>query len=179
MKKLLPFLIATLIASTAVAQGPQGYVMQEQRYWDLTIDDREATLNWQILGVLDEEGPIFFCKPGEGVVHVWMFPKHRIAAREMRADGEWVDAMGKAAPWPARLDLRANRTIGVVLPAIVTPDAMSGDSMVKAFLPTASPVLRTFGETGVIMLTAFGEAQAPPPAPIAKVKAFLEACAKR
>lgn len=167
MKLLLIIVSVAAIATPALAQP-------DQRRWNLHIDDDLAQLSWAI-PESDDSGPAFACSPGDGTVKITQIVAHRIATETPTPDGTWIDAGGRPAPWPGELILTAER-ISERYPAVVHPEEMYGGSIVEAEVGPETPVLEAFGRTGVIVLTSFGETEAPPPAPSAKVRALLNAC---
>ncbi len=167
MKVLLLIAGAAAIATPTLAQP-------DERTWTFRLDDDLVQLSWAIPDS-DDAGPAFTCSPGEGTVRVSMVVTRRVAMEAPTADGVWVDAAGRPAPWKGELELRSGRTTDRY-PALVHPDEMNGGSMVEAEIAPETPALEAFGRTGVVVLSSFGETEAPPPAPSAQVRVLLNAC---
>lgn len=165
MKTLL--ILAGFAATPAFAQS-------DVRHWTLNIDDDLAQLSWAI-PESDDGGPSFSCSPGEGMVKVVQLVQRRLATDAPTADGTWVDAAGRPAPWPGLLTLTSGKLTHSYA-AVVHPEEMYGGSIVEAEIGPETPVLEAFGRTGVIALSSFGERETPPRAPAAKVRALLNAC---
>lgn len=171
---LLPVLLA-LSATPALAE--------DGRVW--SYEGGERPMLAYATPDSDDAGVTLYCQAGEGVIHTLMFVKTRLATDEPRADGTWVDAKGRPAPWKGVLKLSAQHDAGGMLmvgaaelQARVTPDEMSGGSMLEGLAPPSAAVFQSFAKSGRITLSAFGETQSPPPAPTDKIEALLTACAK-
>ncbi len=165
---------ALLISIACIAAAGPALAQPDERQWTLTLGDDLAQLGWAI-PESDDGGPSFSCSPGDGMVKVSQLVTHRIATETPTADGNWVDAKGRPAPWPGELTL-ASGGVRETYPAIVQPEEMYGGSFVEAEIGPETPVLAAFARTGVIVLTSFGESEKPPAAPTAKVRALLAAC---
>lgn len=166
---------AELLASPAAAQD---------REW-IYVDTGETVALTYAIPESDDGGPSFHCTRGEGLVHVLFFVEHRIATDAPREDGVWVDKKGKPAPWKGVLGVQSSYGSGAIkvvqnagLAAEVTPDEMSGGSMLDAKVKPSAALLSTFSQGGVIKMSAYGETATPPPAPTDKVQALLKACTK-
>ena len=160
--------VALLLATTPA-------IAQEKAVWNLSVDDQGATLFYAIPET-DDGGPSFLCQAHAGTVSAIMFVEKRIAERVTDA-GAWVDALGNPEPWPGELKI-ASGAVSDTFPAQVNADELNGGSMVEASLPLDSAVLLAFEKTGQIKLTSFDETDSVPPAPTAKVRELLKACAK-
>lgn len=167
MKALLITIACTALAAPAFAQP-------DERLWNLHIDDDLAQLSWAIPDS-DDGGPSFSCSPGDGMVKVSQLVTHRVATDQPTAEGTWVDAKGRPAPWPGELRLTSGQ-VSETYSALVHPEEMYDGSIVQAEAFPETPIFEAFAESGVIVLTSFGESEAPPPAPRASIRALLNAC---
>lgn len=163
-----------LIALAAAAVGSPAFAQPDVRQWNLFIDDEVAQLSWAI-PESDDGGPMFACAPGDGMVKITQLVEHRLATEAPTTDGAWVDAAGRPAPWAGEMTITSGK-LSETYAAVVTPEEMYGGSIVEAEAAPESPVMASFGRTGVIVLSSFGERERPAPAPTAKVGALLKAC---
>ena len=166
---------AALLTSPAAAQ---------KAAWSY-VDTGESVALTYAIPDSDDGGPSFHCTRGEGFVHILFFVEHRIATDMPREDGVWVDKKGKPSPWKGVLGVQSSYGGGAIkvvqdagLAAEVTPDEMSGGSMLEAKVKPTAALLSAFSQGGVIKMSAYGETATPPPAPTDKVQALLKACAK-
>lgn len=159
-----------LAALTLLAGAAQA---QDQRVWRLYNGPDVISLAYGVPET-DDVTQVLMCAPGHRIRASFIF-QHEVAAR---LDGErWLDARGRAAPWPTRLTLASGAT-SATLDAETLPDQMNGGSMVSATFAPGGPVMTTFARTGRISATAYGETIAPPPASVARVRRFLQLCAR-
>lgn len=157
-------LLALLAAAPALAQGlPPAWSVD-------TPKDAPATL---IYGPPTTPQLGFACERGTGQVTVRLVTARRLADRKV---GEaWVDAAGIAAPWPASVTF-ASGDAASTLRGQADPREPSGGTALNTEISTLAPVLKAFGKTGVIAVTALGETLAPEAAKPGVVRKFLSAC---
>lgn len=166
MTRLLSLLAAlSLIAGSAQAQ--------DQRVWRLYNGPDQVTLVYGVPDT-DDVAQVLMCAPGHRIQAHFTF-EHEVA---VRLDGDrWLDARGRAAPWPARLSL-ASGAAAATLDATTMPDQMNGGSTVSATFAPGGPVMTAFARSGRLRASAYGETVTLPPAPLARVRRFLALCAR-
>jgi hypothetical protein len=159
-------LLALLAAApaTALAQGlPPAWSVD-------TPKDAPATL---LYGPPSAPQLGFACERGTGQVTVRLLAARRLADRKV---GDiWVDAAGIAAPWPAGVAF-ASADAASTLRGHAEPLEPSGGTAVTTEISTQAPVIKAFGKTGVIAVTALGETATPEAAKPGMVRKFLGAC---
>lgn len=161
MRRLVPTVLI-LLASTA---APPAY----DPAWVVDIPkDAPATL---IHGTPATVG--FACQKGSGQVDVRLVAAKALADHK---DGEkTLDAAGVPAPWPASLGF-ASGTDTSTQRGHAEPNPAGPGSVVTGEISTAAPVIKAFGKTGIITLTALGETTAQPPVKPGLVRKFLGVC---
>jgi hypothetical protein len=157
-------LLALLAAAPALAQGlPPAWSVDAPK-------DAPATL---LYGPPASPQIGFACERGTGQVTVRLLAARRLADRKI---GEaWVDAAGVAAPWPASVAFASGDTAST-LRGHAEPLEPSGGTAVTTEISTQAPVIKAFGKTGVITVTALGGTVAPEAAKPGMVRKFLGAC---
>ena len=160
MKAALPLLAALVLAGPAAAQ--------DERRWTFTETEEGVHLQY---GTPDSDDVLatFICQKGTDQAELYLTFEHRIAAESPTAEGEWLDAEGRKAPWP--VDLRLS---GTPVKAEAAADEMNGGSSVTWLGDTAG--LRDVASAGELRAEAFGETVAPPPFRKADFGRFLRGC---
>jgi hypothetical protein len=144
--------LATLIASTAAAQGSQVWVVE-------TPKEADAVLAFGTPGMTD--APLVLrCTPKSGQVQL-------------------IATFTRAPPQTART-IPASVTVtseaaSATLRGQVAQTAYGG-AMARAEFSTRAPVAAAMRKTGIIGVAALGETLALPPAPKGMVRKFLGAC---
>ena len=161
----IAFTVLTLVAGAAQAQ--------DQRVWRLYNGPELISLAYGVPET-DDVTQVLMCAPGHRIRASFTF-EHEVVAR---LDGErWLDARGRAAPWPTRLTLVSGAATAT-LDATTQPDQMNGGSTVSATFAPGGPVMTSFARTGRLRASAYDETLALPPAPLARVRRFLQLCAR-
>jgi hypothetical protein len=160
MKAALPLFAALLLATPAAAQ--------DERVW--TFSESEEGVHLQY-GTPESDDVLatFICQKGTDQAELYLTFEHRIATESPTADGDWLDAQGRKAPWPVDLILS-----GVAVTAEASADEMNGGSSVTYLGDTGG--LRGVAASGQLRADAFGETIAPPPFRKADFRRFLEGC---
>jgi hypothetical protein len=176
MKPALLLAALALVLATPVLAEPSTETVQREGepQWTLNVTGDGSTLTYAIPDS-DDAGPGFSC-PGGGDVDVYFFVEHREAVKQDDA-GRWIDAKGQAGPWTTRLILTSGK-VTQTLTADVDADEMNGGSSLAARISAASPVLQAFGQTGKIVMQAYGETSDNPPAPRGMARRFVSVCSK-
>lgn len=115
----------------------------------------------------------FACVRKSGQVTVRLLVSRKLA--DHRAGNLWVDAAGVAAPWPASM-VFASSDAATTLRGQANAGDLSEGTAVSTEISTAAPVLKAFGKSGAIALTALSETATPVPAKPGMVRKFLGAC---
>lgn len=160
MKAALPVLAALLLATPAVAQ--------DERRWTFTETEEGVHLQY---GTPDSDDVLatFICQKGTDHAELYLTFEHRIATETPTAEGDWLDAEGRRAPWPVDLKLS-----GAAVKAEASADEMNGGSSVMWLGDTAG--LAGVATAGQLRAEAFGEAIAPPPFRKTDFQRFLKGC---
>ena len=159
--------LAVLAMTTGAAQA------KEERVWRLYTSSDLISL---VYGVpeTDDVAQVLMCAPHRRIRTNFTF-EHEVAVRQ---DGErWLDSAGRASPWPTRLTVSSGDATAT-LDATTEPDQMNGGSSVSATFSTGGPVMTAFARTGRLRVTAYGETLSLPPAPVARVRRFLQLCSR-
>jgi hypothetical protein len=135
-----------------------------------TPKDAPATL---IYGPPAAPGLGFACVRKSGQITVRLLVSRRLA--DHRAGDVWIDAAGIAEPWPAGVTFAAADATTTVRGQAHGTEAPGGTA-VTTEISTAAPVIKAFGKTGAISLTALSETASPAPAKPGMVRKFLGAC---
>jgi hypothetical protein len=114
----------------------------------------------------------FACVRKTGQVTVRLLVSRRLA--DHKTDEVWIDAAGIAAPWPASV-VFASADAAATLRG-QAHGGEEGGAAVTTEISTLAPVIKAFGKTGAITLTALGETASPTPAKPGMVRKFLGAC---
>ena len=160
MKAAFLLLAALLLASPAAAQ--------DERIWTFTETEEGVHLQY---GTPDSDDVLatFICQKGTDQAELYLTFEHRIATESPTAEGDWLDAEGRKAPWPVDLVLS-----GRPVKAEASADEMNGGSSVSWFGDTAG--LQGVAAAGRLAAEAFGETVAPPPFRKADFNRFLRGC---
>ena len=135
-----------------------------------TPKDAPATL---IYGPPSAPSLGFACVRKSGQVTVRLVLARKIADR--RAGNTWVDAAGIPAPWPVSVAF-ASADAATTLRGQAEASDLATGTAVSTEISTAAPVLKAFGKTGAITLTALSETATPEAAKPGMVRKFLGAC---
>jgi hypothetical protein len=114
----------------------------------------------------------FACVRKTGQITVRLLVARRLA--DHRTGDVWFDAAGIAAPWPASVAF-ASADAGATLRGQALGTEGPGTA-VTTEISTAAPVIKAFGKTGAITVTALSETATPAPAKPGMVRKFLGAC---
>ena len=114
----------------------------------------------------------FACVRKTGQITVRLLVSRRLA--DHRTGDVWIDAAGIAAPWPASVAF-ASADVAATLRGQAHGGEGAGTA-VTTEISTAAPVIKAFGKTGAITLTALSETASPTPAKPGMVRKFLGAC---
>jgi hypothetical protein len=134
-----------------------------------TPNDAPATL---IYGPPAAPSLGFACVRKTGQVTVRLLVSRRLA--DHKTGDVWRDAAGVAAPWPASMAFASADAT-----ATLRGQAHGGEdagTAVTTEISTAAPVIKAFGKTGAITLTALSETMSPAPAKPGMIRKFLGAC---
>jgi hypothetical protein len=115
----------------------------------------------------------FACVRKSGQITVRLLVSRRLA--DHRAGDVWIDAAGIAAPWPVSVAF-ASAEATTTLRGQAQGTEPPGGTAVTTEISTAAPVLKAFGKTGAIAVTALSETTTPTPAKPGMVRKFLGAC---
>lgn len=161
---LLCALPPTVLAATALAQGlaPAWYVDTPKDAPAMLVYGEPAA---PILG--------FACERRSGQVMTRLMLQRTIA--DHRVGAVWVDAAGIAGPWPASVAFTSGEAATTLRGQAEAGQTASGTA-VSTEISTAAPVIKAFGKSGVISLTAMSETLTPPAAKPQMVRKFLGAC---
>ncbi|MDQ0462362.1 hypothetical protein QO010_000110 [Caulobacter ginsengisoli] len=173
MKPALLLAALALVLATPVMADPAAGPSEDTK-WTLTVNGDGAILTYAIPDS-DDSGPGFSC-PGGGDVDIYFFVEHREAVKQDEA-GRWLDAKGEPGPWTTKLTITSGK-VTETLTADVDADEMNGGSSLVARVSTQSPVLQAFGQTGKIVMEAYGEKSKNPPAPRGLARRFVSVCSK-
>lgn len=155
---LLATLAFLIPAGHAAAQEPDA---DTNRRWEVSILDDWAALRWAIPDT-DDAGVTYACDLRSGVVRALFYTADQPPQARLK-------------PWPAKLEIRSG-SLRLSAPAEGQIDDLTEGTVIEAKLPLNAPVLTAFAKTGALTLSAYGETSDAPPAPVADVAKFLEAC---
>ncbi len=170
MKAAIPALLAAVIglstASVALAQ---------ERVWRFTETEEGVHL---VYGQpeSDDVQVAFYCERGTDRAGLLVWFEHRVAVDAPSPDGEWLNADGAPAPWPATLGVSV-RDAGFTLNGDAAHDEVSDGTSLGVQTPTSAPYLKSFAASGRIAFKAYGETIKPAPANPADVRRFIAGCA--
>lgn len=170
MKAAAPMLLAAALglslSSTALAQ---------ERVWRFTETEEGVHL---VYGQpeSDDVQVAFYCQRGTDQAGLLVWFEHRVAVDSPSPDGEWLNADGAPAPWPATLGVSV-RDAGFMLNGNAAHDEVSEGTSLAVQTPTREPYLKAFAASGRIVFKAYGETIKPGPANPAEVRRFIAGCA--
>ena len=159
----IPALLALVPAVAAAQPLPAAWSVE-------TPKDAPATL---VYGPPDAPSLGFACVRKSGQITVRLLVSRKLA--DHRAGKVWVDTAGVAAPWPASVRF-ASAEASTTLRGQANAGDLSDGTAVSTEISTAAPVLKAFGKTGEITVTALSETATPTPAKPGVVRKFLRVC---
>ncbi len=172
MKAAIPALLAAVIGLSTTSAA-----LAQDRVWRFTETEEGVHL---VYGQpeSDDVQVALYCERGTDRAGLVVWFEHRVAADAPNPDGEWIDAEGAPAPWPATLGISV-RDSGFTLSGDAVHDEISDGTALEVQTPTATPYLKAFAASGRIAFKAYGETIKPGPANPADIRAFIAGCAPR
>lgn len=165
-----------LLALALIAVTAGSALASDERRWTFREDEEGASLSFAIPDS-DDAGPFFYCQRGEGKIGVVMFIDRRLAVGEPTAEGQWRDAAGQTAPWPATMKIWSGKAV-MIANGTANADEMNGGSQIEVKVRADAFVMAEFARTGVIRVESFSETTDMPKAPTGRVRALVAACKK-
>jgi len=178
-------MVRIALAAVAITAAGPAAVAEEWVNWTLVADDRGASLVYGGSEGSDDVRVSLSCDSGSRRLSV-AFPIDRRVAVRLGDDGEWIDANGRRAPWPAEVGIEAGAA-GQAFEASLRDYELNEGSWAEAEAPTADVrELLTSAGAAREALSFYVASQAwaeplyekvtPPPVPGADLDALLAVC---